>query len=154
MKDRIREVMESLQMSQKDFAQFTGISEGSLSGIFNDRTRPTVQMIESIHDRLPNISVEWLLFGIGSMYKKNDDDGTPSLEPNVVDHSVVSTSHSVQQAPSLFESQQRTSNNSAPQQSCSEEKTVIKYIDKPERKITEIRIFYDDQTWETFEPKR
>lgn len=91
MKDRIREVMESLQMSQKDFAQFTGISEGSLSGIFNDRTRPTVQMIESIHDRLPNISVEWLLFGIGSMYKKNDDDGTPSLEPNVVDHSVVST---------------------------------------------------------------
>ncbi|WP_276911102.1 helix-turn-helix domain-containing protein [Hallella colorans] len=154
MKDRIREVMESLQMSQKDFAQFTGISEGSLSGIFNDRTRPTVQMIESIHDRLPNISVEWLLFGIGSMYKKNDDDDTPSLEPNVVGHSVVSTSHSVQQASSLFESQQRTSNNSAPQQSCSEEKTVIKYIDKPERKITEIRIFYDDQTWETFEPKR
>jgi hypothetical protein len=154
MKDRIREIMESLKMSQKDFAQFTGISEGSLSGIFNDRTRPTVQMIESIHDRLPNISVEWLLFGIGSMYKKNDDGDTPSMAPNVVDHSVISTSHSVRQTPSLFESPQRSSDNSVPQQSCGEEKTVIKYIDKPVRKITEIRIFYDDQTWETFEPKR
>ncbi len=30
-------------MTQKVFAQFTGISEGSLSGVFNDRTRPTIQ---------------------------------------------------------------------------------------------------------------
>lgn len=29
----------------------------------------------------------------------------------------------------------------------------VKYIDKPQRKITEIRIFYDDQTWESFVPK-
>ena len=32
--------------------------------------------------------------------------------------------------------------------------TEVKYIDKPQRKITEIRIFYDDQTWETFVPKK
>ena len=32
--------------------------------------------------------------------------------------------------------------------------TDVKYIDKPQRKITEIRIFYDDQTWETFVPKK
>lgn len=33
-------------------------------------------------------------------------------------------------------------------------KTEVKYIDKPQRKITEIRIFFDDQTWETFVPKK
>ena len=27
---------------------------------------------------------------------------------------------------------------------------VVKYIDKPQRKITEIRVFYDDGTFETF----
>lgn len=32
--------------------------------------------------------------------------------------------------------------------------TEVKYIDKPQRKITEIRIFYDDQTWESFVPKK
>ena len=31
---------------------------------------------------------------------------------------------------------------------------AVKYVDKPQRKITEIRIFYDDQTWETFVPKK
>ena len=28
----------------------------------------------------------------------------------------------------------------------------VKYIDKPQRKITEIRVFYDDGTYETFKP--
>ena len=27
-------------------------------------------------------------------------------------------------------------------------------IDKQSRRITEIRVFYDDQTWESFVPKR
>ena len=33
-------------------------------------------------------------------------------------------------------------------------RTEVKYIDKPQRRITEIRIFFDDQTWETFVPKK
>ena len=33
-------------------------------------------------------------------------------------------------------------------------RTEVKYIDKPQRNITEIRIFFDDQTWETFVPKK
>ena len=30
----------------------------------------------------------------------------------------------------------------------------VKSIDKPQRRITEIRVFYDDQTWETFIPAK
>jgi putative transcriptional regulator len=33
-------------------------------------------------------------------------------------------------------------------------RTEVKYIDNPQRRITEIRIFFDDQTWETFVPKK
>ena len=28
----------------------------------------------------------------------------------------------------------------------------IKILDKPQRKVMEIRVFYDDQTWDTFVP--
>ena len=38
MKDRIRQIMDSKQMSQKEFAQFTGISEGSLSGVLDRKS--------------------------------------------------------------------------------------------------------------------
>ena len=33
-------------------------------------------------------------------------------------------------------------------------KTEVKYIDKPQRQITEIKIFFDDQTFESFVPKK
>jgi hypothetical protein len=34
------------------------------------------------------------------------------------------------------------------------ERQEVKTIDKPQRRITEIRVFYDDQTWETFVPQK
>ena len=30
----------------------------------------------------------------------------------------------------------------------------IKYVDRPQRKITEIRIYFDDLTFETFVPSK
>jgi len=33
-------------------------------------------------------------------------------------------------------------------------KQEIRYIEKPARKITEIRIFFDDNTYETFRPEK
>ncbi len=53
--------------------------------------------------------------------------------------------------PSLFEQPQMQGVNRTPKNIT---QTAVKYMDKQQRKITEIRIFYDDQTWETFVPKK
>lgn len=154
MKDRIRQIMDDQHMTQKEFAQFTGISEGSLSGVFNERTRPTIQMIETIHEKLPNISVEWIMFGTGSMYiteksqTRSNDAQTSEKNSPLLDVQNSSLT------PSLFDDSKSTRVAVGEGVLSSVGKTVVKYIDKPERKITEIRIFYDDQTWETFVPKR
>jgi hypothetical protein len=34
------------------------------------------------------------------------------------------------------------------------ERTEVKFIDKPQRRIMEIRVFYDDQTFDTFIPSK
>lgn len=154
MKERIRKIMESQHMTQKVFAQFTGISEGSLSGVFNGRTRPTIQMIDAIHEHLPKVSVMWLMYGTGPMYS---DDNTASDTPGGEADTPSGNLPDVQSdgsAPTLFGDPMLPLGADTVQPSRGVEKTVVKYIDKPERKITEIRIFYDDQTWETFEPKR
>ena len=52
-------------------------------------------------------------------------------------------------APDLFSvSQNPTQNMPPPLQPIVRE--TIKYLDKPQRKITEIRVFFDDGTYETF----
>ena len=70
MKERIRELMESLHKSQQDFAQFIEMSPASLSSIFNGRTKPTLTIVEAIKKKIPDISVEWLLFGVGDVKGK------------------------------------------------------------------------------------
>ena len=65
MKDRIRRIMESQHMTQQVFAQFIKISPATLSGIFNGRTNPSLNIVEAIKNSLPSISTDWLLFGNG-----------------------------------------------------------------------------------------
>ena len=68
MKDRIRQIMESQHMTQQVFAEFIGVGSATLSSIFNDRTRPTLNIVEAIKKKIPNISTDWLMFGSGDMY--------------------------------------------------------------------------------------
>ena len=153
MKDRIRKIMEKQNMTQKEFAEFTGISEGSLSGIFNERTRPTLQVVEYIHDKFPNISVEWIMFGTGSMYVDEKDSSSPNGDEELEKGTSLLDVREASSSPSLFDKQEHMQSVNTENSPRNIEKTVVKYIDKPSRKITEIRIFYDDQTWETFVSK-
>ena len=68
MKDRIRKIMESQHMTQQTFAQFIQMSPASLSSIFNGRTKPTLNIVEAIKQKIPAISTDWLMFGRGQMY--------------------------------------------------------------------------------------
>ena len=68
MKDRVKQIMESMHMTQQVFAQFIEMSPASLSSIFNGRTRPTLNIVEAIKKKIPDINTDWLMFGSGSMY--------------------------------------------------------------------------------------
>ena len=68
MKDRIKQLMESQHMTQKSFSEFLEKSQGTISSIFTGRTRPTLDIIEAIKTKFPEVSINWLLFGTGEMY--------------------------------------------------------------------------------------
>ena len=136
MKDRIYQLMKYQGMSQKEFAATLCIAEGTLSGIFTGRTRPTNNIVNAIHECFPHISINWLMFGEGEMLL----DGAPSQPSNSASGQTDLFSPGI--APS---SEVNSTPSSAPQI-----QEVVKYIDKPQRKITEIRVFYDDGTFEAF----
>lgn len=155
MKDRIRQIMESQHMTQQTFAQFIGLSPASLSGIFNGRTKPTINIIEAIKNKIPRISVDWLMFGTGGMYQ----DGGTVNEQNSEQNDPLSSDlmldfDSPTPAPSVTSTHNSMESGSTDKITKNAGQVVVKYIDKPQRMITEIRVFFDDQTWETFVPKK
>jgi len=161
MKDRIRQIMESQHMTQQVFADYIGQSPATLSSIFNGRTRPTLNIVEAIKKKIPNISTDWLMFGSGDMYlpdlpqddtlQTGSDQGseyTPSTQNLMLDFQ-SSPSPTSQNAPSAAPNFNGVRNTRLDL-----EYKEVKTIDKPARRITEIRVFYDDQTWETFVPQK
>ena len=175
MKERIRKVMENQQMTQQEFADFIHISPASLSSIFTGRTRPTLAIVEAIKNCLPNISTDWLLFGRGDMYINKVENSAGGADHAA---SVASESNGLAVPEPVIDFTESDLQSPAPQPSVSavafgagsaseqyagrsrsgnirnEVNSTVKNIDILPRSITEIRIFYSDQTWETFVPKK
>ena len=141
-------------MTQQTFANFLGMSAASLSSIFNERTKPTLNTVEAIRTKLPSINLEWLMFGKGSMYSDqvNQDDGElsggQSTHPSEQSLAFDDSPMGVTDNPRGFSSQQ---NSRFP---ANQQKINLNFLDKTKRQITEIRVFFDDQTWESFVPKK
>ena len=150
-KDRIELLMKTQHMNRQVFGQLTGMSQSTLSNIFNGKTQPTLKIVYDIKDKMPSVNTDWLLFGVGRMFNDRQDDADQApqfetVEP-ALDFSASSTPPLQSNQP--IQNQHRvinTPNNYL--------NLDAKYFDKQCRQITEIRIFYDDQTWETFVPKK
>ena len=154
MKDRIKQLMLSQHMTQQSFADFLGVSSASLSSLFNGRSNPTLTYVDAIKKKLPSINLSWLLYGEGPMF--NTESSASAETPD-------QDSQTAQQPGDMFVDfhfptpQQRgssTRSNHANLSPNSDNSTLVKYLDKPQRQITEIRIFFDDQTYESFVPKK
>ncbi|MBM6889896.1 helix-turn-helix transcriptional regulator [Bacteroides caecigallinarum] len=163
MKDRIIQIMRSAGLSNADFADKIGISTSSLSHIFSGRNNPSLDVVKRIHKAFPSLNLNWILYGEGNMYINDAESDTPIK--NVYDDS--SDFNQDNNLP-MIESDENPENTGNRQfyidfrkEKPSEtpvnmhketEKEQVRYIEKPAPKITEIRIFYDNGTFEVFKP--
>ena len=139
-KDRIKKIMEEQQMTQQEFADFLQQSPATLSSIFNGRTRPTLNVVDAIKAKIPDISIEWLLYGTGEMFVTHPEQSPEGFvfAQNMAKN--ASASPVVQQ----------NAKNFHPERGYEE----VRIVEKEPRRVTEIRVYYDDQTFETFVPAK
>lgn len=154
IKDRIKLIMEKEGLPYSIFSEQIGVQQSTLSHIINGRNKPSLDVVMKIHQRYPNIDLEWLIYGkentavIEDFSRVNKDTNDyPSLfTQNTAINPIESTSGSEYRRETGLESTQNTSKDPIRQE--------IKYIERPSRKITEIRIYFDDNTYETFKNQK
>ncbi len=146
MKDRIELIRQREGMSSSDFAEAIGVARATVTHILQGRNKPSLDVMLGIHKRFPQVSLDWLLTGKGEMHGKearnfqSDLFSGPEnrLNPDIrTERSEYARENALESPYSLPEIPV---------------KEVVKYIEKPTRKITEIRIFFDDNTYEIFKP--
>ncbi len=169
MKDRIKQLMDSRHMTQQEFSEYINIAPATLSSIFRGRTRPTLSIVDAVKNRFPEVSTDWLLFGKEPMLANTD--GGDGISGNAADgaNEGMGTDSEAGMEPSFDfmadpaadfgnagENTSARLNQTAPKpvsRPGNGHVVSVKNFDRAQRSITEIRIFYDDQTWETFVPK-
>lgn len=152
MKDRIRQLMEAQRMTQQTFAQFVEISPATLSSIFTGRTKPTLNLVEAIIKKIPSVNLDWLMFGKGSMFADEGSDAhqessgsTSATELQFDFDTDLHTRPATYSTPTAVKPKVDSTKVSHSERYVVSERVV--------RKITEIRVFFDDQTYESFVPK-
>ena len=145
--------MQKEEMTAAQFAEKIGLSPSSLSHILNGRNNPSLDVVMKIHKACNYVNLPWLIYGEGEMEwkaeaPKQEETGISGMA--LFDESAFFTSEGTEERENRKEMAPK-SPVYAPKEIVREE---IKYIEKPARKITEIRIFFDNGTYETFRPEK
>lgn len=184
MEERIKELMEAQHITQQAFAEFLGISPATLSSIFSGRTKVTLNTIKAIKKKFPSLNYGWLLDGTGPMFndgKPGDPSSataTPSSsstgeafidfedDPDSANANITPTpSDSVaSEKPDSASVQHNVEGYKRRSASVSQENASTlhsnsnvvapKIINNIRRSVSQILVIYDDQTCETFVPKK
>lgn len=154
LKDRIRMIMEREKVPPRVFAETIGVQQSTLSHILNDRNKPSLEVVMKVHQTYNYVSLEWLLYGKGEMMDATNNSAllasNGDYQPSLFDENPVNSSKGTTALENRKEIASKSTENT-PKEIVKQE---IRYIEKPIRKITEIRIFFDDNTYETFRPEK
>ncbi|MGA2823693.1 MAG: helix-turn-helix transcriptional regulator [Bacteroidales bacterium] len=69
MTDRILSIIKYFNLSPSDFAEKIGVQRSSISHLISGRNKPSLEFIQKIMSRFPEINPEWILNGNGKMLK-------------------------------------------------------------------------------------
>lgn len=149
IKDRFKMIMEREKLTAAAFAESIDVAQATISHILGNRNKyPSTEVILKLHKKYNDINLEWLLTGEGNM-------STNPTEPNNnFDYPLFAENP---QNPSIYQVDEKNRKEMPLEDDRIRHKETVRqeiiYKEKPSRKITEIRIFFDDNTYETFKPE-
>lgn len=175
-KEKIELIIQEKRLNNTQFCSEVCIAPGTLSHIRSGRTEPTLNILRSIAQAFPDINPAWLFYGEGSMYKnvdspavdrdaadvsdvhravEEDDEGMPDLfGASKQQGGSAKSSMAATAAPTVRDTaMSRSASAALPGTAVSVQEIVAETLrqqQKPQRKVVEVRIFFDDGTFETF----
>lgn len=148
MKDRIKLIMEKENLTPAKFADRLDINRAVVSHILNGRNNPSLDVVTKILSDMNYINPEWLMIGSGNMYKNGFNENSIPKSPDLFDQNDISSYDKSRKEEYLKENMVNSTYNALKEQ----DNEMIRPINKPDKKIAQIIIYFDDNTFEIFKP--
>ena len=159
IKERIAKIMQKEGMNAGQFASEIGIQSSTLSHILKGRNNPSLDVLKKILNRFENINSDWLILGVGPMYRIAKQSNAPTLfdEEEIENLKPISTT--------LNYEEKNLNVNSPPHKIKSEldksplnksfatSEQISSNIQKIEKSVKKIIVYFSDNTFQEFESK-
>lgn len=155
-KDKIEKIMQTENMNSAQFAMEIGIQGSTLSHILNGRNKPSLDVFKKILNRFRTINSDWLILGVGSMYRQEKNSHTPTLFDSETEIDTLSAGYAAENIHSKpiekTDNQHQTVNHTDTEPY----KTLLPPTPEPEREqkpskeVKKIIVYYSDNTFQEF----
>lgn len=144
MKDRIIKFLTREGITPAHFADEIGVQRSSVSHILSGRNNPSFDFIQKILQRYNTVNAEWLITGIGDIYKKTEKNiiVVPDHKPDINPKEAQVIQKDLFSDIPIPKVEHPTTNNTT-------EKTLI---EAPGKTVDKIIVFYSDKTFVEFKP--
>lgn len=78
-RSRIEKVMEHFEMNARQFAASIDLNPSTLSHVLSGRNNASLDIMQKILKKYPNLNPAWLILGEDSMFRKRSDSHTLNL---------------------------------------------------------------------------
>ncbi len=76
MNNRIEILLDEIDMSPSLFADAIGVQRATISHILSGRNNPSLDFVQKVLARFPNINPDWILSGKGDVWRKSAKENT------------------------------------------------------------------------------
>ena len=155
-KDRIVFLIHDKGLSNVEFSALTGIAPATISHITRGRSKPTLPIMKGILNGFPDLNPEWVFLGTGPMYKINKEniEGAEPMSSGSGDTLDLFSNMPMDDGSVLGNRSQVKGGVSQKAFGLDLRETIkesmFAALGQQKRKIVEVRIFFDDGTYEAF----
>ena len=169
MINRINLILQAKNITAKQFAEEIGIQPSGMSHILSGRNNPSLEFVNKVIRRYPEIDANWLLLGKGQMYASGAIESPaiseptlfappapspapvftpapdPTPEPMEEKHEEIREAGKIQDLQDFVSAER--------EQEKEQEKKEPAPIATDRRRLVKILFFYDDRTFEEYRPE-
>lgn len=160
MREKLLHLMKNEELTSSRLAELLGIQPSGISHILKGRNNPSLDFIQKILRRFPQVNPDWLILGEGEMYRSSETPSQNSLNLSTASNQTVATSvspdspktesaSSDQNTPNVAQSSDqnfRTESNSI-------SNPIIDAAQRSTSRVKRVIILFEDRTFESYEMK-
>lgn len=152
IKERLVRIMNSEGLNASLFADRIGVQRSSISHILSGRNKPSLDFLEKILGTYPKYNAEWLVMGTGQVYKAPKQSSLFDDQMGLTQE--ISSKEKTEPTVQLPEEDRES-----PEGNISSDETSIPYgmgskIEKSDKAIEKVLIFYTDGTFSAYLPNK